>query len=282
MTTDLGKVLWWRYLILVAVLLIMCPIVANADKQYPTTIIAATQSPVTLTKCDAWARDWNKTVLTAHAAISNALFDLGIAFTNNSSKPVTEIRVKLVSYDSFNNVIGSSDVDTQMNQSAKGLSVAPAASFELLGPQSWHGKNAHPDRDHVSCEVTAVRFADGSIWSIPIAAAQPSSQPIAKTYSDGAMVTLFGECYTADVCAKISFPDGRSIVITSGGYSGGHSNPLDAHLTITTLSAGTVINSTTETMNIAGNQSMGFDHGMIHIRFNLRREADYIEPEIAD
>jgi len=181
-TLNSKKMFWLRYyLFSVILLLTVIPLMAKADKQYPATIVSASQSPVTLTKCEAWARDWNKTALIAHVSSPNYLFDLGIAFTNNSTEPVVALRIKLASYDSFDNLIGSSDVSTQMNESATGMSVAPGASFELLGPQSWHGKNGHPDRDHVSCEITAVRFADGSVWSAP----QPSPMSQGPTSSHG-------------------------------------------------------------------------------------------------
>ena len=146
---------------------------AIADKQYPTTIITARGSPVNATKCEAWARDWNKTILTAHAAVGDALFDLGISFTNKSSKPITEVRTSFLSYDSAGALVDGTLLDTKENRAADGMSVAPGASFALVGPRSWHGHNKHPERDHVSCEITFVRFTDASVWSAPLPSPQP-------------------------------------------------------------------------------------------------------------
>lgn len=148
---------------------------AIADKDYPVALLTFANTPVTLTKCEAWARDANKTLLYAHASVPNVFFDLGIAFTNTSDKPVTALRVELTSYDSFNTVLRMSELDTQENPSADKMYVAPAASFDLLGPRSWHKYNAVPNRDHVSCAITAVKFADGIIWS---AAASPHTQQV--------------------------------------------------------------------------------------------------------
>ena len=146
---------------------------ASADKQYPTTIISAPGSPVTATKCESWARDWNKTILTAHAAVGDVLLDLGISFTNTSSKPVTAVKVSFLSYDSAGTLVDGAMLDTKENRAADGMSVAPGAPFALVGPRSWHVHNKHPERDHVSCEITFVRFADESVWSAP----QPSPRP---------------------------------------------------------------------------------------------------------
>jgi hypothetical protein len=59
---------------------------ALADKNYPTSIVNDPGSAVTLTKCEVWARDWNKTIELAHASVPNALLDVGIAYSNASSK----------------------------------------------------------------------------------------------------------------------------------------------------------------------------------------------------
>jgi len=150
---------------------------ALADKQYPCAIATVTASPVTLTSCEAWARDWNKTVLTAHAAIGNYLFDLGVSLTNLSNKTVTSVEVKMTSYDSFNTVLGMTNFDTASNSAANGMSIAPGSSFDLLGPKSWHGRNGNTDRDHVTIEVTAVKFSDGSIWTAPTPTPIPSASP---------------------------------------------------------------------------------------------------------
>lgn len=156
-----------NWLLLVLILLIAGIVPALADKQYSATVISAPGSPVTLTSCEAWARDWNKTVLNIHAAVGNRLFDLGVSLTNNSSKPVIEVRVTMTSYDSFNAVLGTANLDTASNQAANGLNLAPGLSLDLLGPRSWHGRNGNPNRDHVTCEATLVRFSDGSVWEAP-------------------------------------------------------------------------------------------------------------------
>lgn len=138
---------------------------AVADKDYPTSIINDPASPVTLTKCEAWARDWNKTIEFAHASLPNWLFDLGIAFTNTSDKPVIALRVEMISYDGFNTALRTGEFDTEENRSADNMSVARGASFDLLGPRSWHRYNGVANRDHVSCAIIAVKFADGTVWT---------------------------------------------------------------------------------------------------------------------
>jgi hypothetical protein len=106
-------------------------------------------------------------------------FDLGIAFTNTSDKPVTALRVEIISYDAFNSMLRTGQLDTQQNPSADKLSVAPGASFDLLGPKSWHGGNDLTNRDHVSCKITAVKFADGTVWTaLDRLVFPPSSQQV--------------------------------------------------------------------------------------------------------
>jgi hypothetical protein len=157
----------------------VCSAGASADKEYQASILSVTGAPIDLTKCEAWARDINKTYLTAHASIPNALFDLGISFVNTSSQPIIAVRLTLTSYDGFNGVIGSSQIDSSENRSADQMKVAPGSSMDLLGPKSWHMANAHADRDHVTCAVTAVKFADGSIWSASDSQKTGSVQPTA-------------------------------------------------------------------------------------------------------
>jgi hypothetical protein len=140
---------------------------AIADKDYPTSIINDSGSPATLTKCEAWARDINKTILYSHASVPNMLSDLGISFTNNSDKTITALRLEVLPYDLTNALIGlPQHLDTDTNRSADKMAVSPGASFDLLGPRSWHpGYNIFQNSDHVSCAITAVKFADGSIWT---------------------------------------------------------------------------------------------------------------------
>jgi hypothetical protein len=159
---------------------------AIADKDYPTSVINDAGSPVTLTKCEAWARDINKTILYSHASVPNVLFDLGIAFTNTSDKPVTALRVETVSYDAFNTVLRTGQLDTQQDPSADKLSVAPGASFDLLGPKSWHGGNDLTNRDRVSCKIIAVKFADGTVWTALDRLDLPPSAPSSGSTAPGA------------------------------------------------------------------------------------------------
>jgi|HubBroStandDraft_5_1064220.scaffolds.fasta_scaffold18599_2 hypothetical protein len=146
---------------------------ATADKDYPTSIINAPASPVTLTKCEVWARDANKTILYTHASIPNALIDLGVEFTNTSSKPVNVIRVTVSVYDAFDTLLKAGAIDSTSNRTADKMSVAPGSSFDLLGPRSWHFRNDAPNLDHVVCEVTGVRFADGTAWTADSATTSP-------------------------------------------------------------------------------------------------------------
>lgn len=163
-----------KRLLLMGVLLIVGTASALADKQYTATVVSVPGSPVTMTSCEAWARDWNMTVGYIHKSSPDYYFDLGVSLTNASAKPVTAVRVMMTSYDSFNAVLGTANLDTASNQAAKGMNLAPGSSFDLLGPRSWHGGNGHSERDHVTCEVTAVKFSDGSVWAAPIAASSPA------------------------------------------------------------------------------------------------------------
>jgi len=155
---------------------------ALADKNYPTSIINDPDSPVTLMKCEAWARDINKTILYSHASIPNMLSDLGISFTNNSDKTVTALRLQVSTYDITNAPVQPFGVpqhlDTDTNRSADKMAVSPGASFDLLGPRSWHpGYNIFQNSDHVSCQITAVRFADGTVWTLGMPSPSYRSTP---------------------------------------------------------------------------------------------------------
>jgi hypothetical protein len=166
-----------RYLFPLLLFMVSAFGIANADKEYPTSITPVAGSPVTLTRCEAWARDFNKTALLARVAVPDTYFDLGIDFTNSSDKPVTALRVELTSFDSFNGIIASTEYDSQSNHSAERMSVSLGASMDLLGPKSWNGFNTHKDRDHVSCAITAVRFSDGSVWTASSAATPAITPP---------------------------------------------------------------------------------------------------------
>jgi hypothetical protein len=182
-----------RYCILLAGFILASSTAAIADKDYPTSIVNDSDSPVTLTKCEVWARDANKTILYAHASIPNAFIDLGVAFTNTSSKSVSVIRVNVAAYDAFDTLLKAGAVDSTSNRSADKMSVAPGSSFDLLGPRSWNFRNDAPSLDHVSCEITAVRFADGTAWTV--GASPPSQQvatpaPTSSTSPSGSTVPL--------------------------------------------------------------------------------------------
>jgi hypothetical protein len=166
---------FFRCCILLGGFMVASSTAAIADKDYPTSIINDPGSPVTLTKCEAWARDANKTIELAHASIPNALLDVGVAFTNISSKPVIVIRVEGTAYDAFGTVLRVVVFDSTQNRSADKMSVAPGSSFDLLGPRSWHFRNDLPSLDHGRCEITAVKFADGTAW---IEGASPPSQQV--------------------------------------------------------------------------------------------------------
>lgn len=148
-----------------------------ADKEYQVQILTAAQSPVSLDKCEVWTRDWNKTVGFAHASLPNRLLDVGISFTNKSDKTINVVRLKYTAYDSFGEALGEGTIDTQSNSSASKMSVAPGQSFDLLGPKSWHGYNVHQDQDHATCEITGVRYSDGSTWVAQAEAVTPQASP---------------------------------------------------------------------------------------------------------
>jgi hypothetical protein len=170
-----------RCCILLGSFMVVSSTAAIADGDYPTSIINNSDSPVTLTKCEVWARDSNKTILYAHASIPNALIDLGVAFTNTSSKPVTVIRVNLALYDAFDTLLRAGMDDSTQNRAADKMSVAPGSSFDLLGPRSWHFRNDVPALDHVSCEINAVKFADGTVWTARASPSQQVTTPISTT-----------------------------------------------------------------------------------------------------
>ena len=109
---------------------------AIADKGYTISIVNDSGSPVMLTKCEVWARDWNKTIELAHASVPNALLDVGVAYSNTSSKTVTAIRVKLTLYDALDTLLRAGTDDSTSNRSADKMSVGPGSSFDLLGPRS--------------------------------------------------------------------------------------------------------------------------------------------------
>jgi hypothetical protein len=167
-----------RCSVLLGSLMLATSTAALADKDYPTTIINDPESPVTLTKCEVWARDANKTIEFAHASIPNALLDIGVAFTNTSSKTVSVIRVNVSPYDAFNILLAAVTHDSTENRAADKMAVAPGSSFDLLGPRSWHFRNDLPSLDHASCQITAVRFADGTAWTV---GSSPASQQATPT-----------------------------------------------------------------------------------------------------
>lgn len=169
-----------RCCILLGGFIIASSTAAIADRDYPTSIINDSDSPATLTKCELWARDWNKTYLEFHSSVPNALAEVGAAFTNTSSEPINVIRVKLAFYDAFDSVLEGRQFDS--TSTADKMSVAPGSSFDLLGSRDWHGRNDLPQSlDHASCEITAVKFADGTAWTV--GSSPPSPQVIRPTPS---------------------------------------------------------------------------------------------------
>lgn len=173
--------------VVVGALMLASPTAAIADKDYATSIVNGSGSPVTLTKCEVWARDANKTILYTHASIPNALIDLGVAFTNTSSKAVSVIRVTVSAYDAFGTLLKAGVLDSTSNRTADKMSVAPGSSFDLLGPRSWHFRNDAPNLDHVACEITGVRFADGTAWT---AGSSPASQQVTAPRPTGLVPPL--------------------------------------------------------------------------------------------
>src|ERR1022692_2240412 len=94
------------YLPLLLALVAFAPTVVFADVQYKTIVIApATPAPISIDACEAWARDWNKTSLGMRAVIPNALAEVGVKFTNTSTKTIKAARFEFTSYDAFNAVL---------------------------------------------------------------------------------------------------------------------------------------------------------------------------------
>jgi hypothetical protein len=163
-----------------------------ADKQYPTTIVAPTGSPVSITKCEAWARDIHVGSMGFNASNPNMLSDIGISFVNNSDKSITALRLEVTSYDIANAPIElPMQLDTDANRSADRMTVPARASFDLLGPRSWHPRyNIFQNADHVSCVVTVVRFADGSVWTPSSSTAAQTKSAMSDTYPAGSQPSL--------------------------------------------------------------------------------------------
>jgi len=140
---------------------------AFADEQYKTTIVAIAGSPVQVNACEAWVRDWNKTVLTAHAVMPKALFDTGVDFTNKAARKLKDVQFGFTAYDAFGSVVSSIKLAVSQDSLADKLSKDPGAVIDLMGPKGWHGKNSHTAKDHVVCSVEKVTFDDGSVWVTP-------------------------------------------------------------------------------------------------------------------
>lgn len=170
-SSKVSLALFTRCCVLLGIFIVASSPAAIADKNYPTSIINDPDAPVTLVKCEAWARDINKTILYSHASVPNMLSDLGISFTNNADKTVSALRLEISTYDITNAPVQPFGMpqhfDTDTNRAADKMAVLPGSSFDLLGPRSWHpGYNVFQNSDHVSCEITAVRFADGTVWTL--------------------------------------------------------------------------------------------------------------------
>src|SRR5579864_7180037 len=99
-----------------------------ADEQYKATIALQDGSPVTLNACEVWARDWNKTIGVSHVSIPNALIDVGVRFTNTSTKKLKDVRFAFVAYDAFATVVSSIELDTSEDVSADKVSMDPGAT----------------------------------------------------------------------------------------------------------------------------------------------------------
>jgi hypothetical protein len=167
-----------RLLLAISAIFAMLAMPAIADVHYKATVEDVAGAPLKLISCEAWARDWNKTFLTAHVASLNALFDFGVSVQNVSAQPVTAFRIAATSFDAYGAVLAPGHVDTATNETARMMNLAPGATLELLGPKGWHGRNEHPDRDHLTCSISSVHFADGTVWSAPTpSSSAPVSAP---------------------------------------------------------------------------------------------------------
>ena len=162
----------WLFLMYLLVIFGVAP--AIADKEFTSTIVTAPGSPVLLNKCEAFTRNLNKSSLGMNYAIPEFYFDLGISFQNVSDKTVSDLRVGVKEYDAFNGTIADGTLDTATDVSANNMAVAPGTSFDLLGPRGWQFPNVHANRDHLTCEVIAAKFSDGSIWTAPPASPAPA------------------------------------------------------------------------------------------------------------
>lgn len=168
-------------LAVVAALVLALATPGSADVKYKTVILSQPDSPVLITACESWARDFAVSKL-LHATVPNYMADLGLQFTNRSAKTIKVIQFDFTSYDAFgapltktqSGTVISPYLDTTSNATSRDKTFAPGQSFDLLGPRSWQGRNAFPGRDHTSCSVSKVLFDDGTMWSSPTPSPAPS------------------------------------------------------------------------------------------------------------
>jgi Phage integrase family len=146
-TTSNRALLWRSFVALGTLLALLRPHAARADKLYPSSIVSAANSPVAITKCDAWARDlsarWSSWALGVpiggvEKVLGNQWLDFGVAFKNVSDQPVTALRVEMTAFDAFDATLSSAELDSTQNSFAERMNVPPGGSLDLLGVHSWH------------------------------------------------------------------------------------------------------------------------------------------------
>jgi hypothetical protein len=108
------------------------------------------------------------------AAGDNTVIGHGVDFTNETHHAVTAIRFAFIFMTPFNEVLGST-IETDTGTFTPGVEIDHTAadtrqSLSLLKSYRWQVKNPSDEeitKMKVACELDAVSFQDGTVWSAP-------------------------------------------------------------------------------------------------------------------
>jgi hypothetical protein len=153
---------------------------ALADEQYRTTIVNTLGSPVQINDCEARASDLANGV--SPQAIPNFYLNLGVNFTNTSTKTLKDVQFGFTSFDASGSVLSSVHLAVSQDAAAGNVVMTPGAVTDLMGPKGWQGVNK-PGKNHVTCAVERTDYSNGTAWVTPspdptAAPRQPSASPI--------------------------------------------------------------------------------------------------------
>jgi hypothetical protein len=162
---DLGTLAVRRSWFRVLAWLLLVAFVANAPasaQELPTTLSSAPSSPVSIDRCEAWTDEFNDLTI----GEDFYYLGVGIKFTNNSTSAITALVLQVSAFTKSHVLLPKFPqyFNTINNRAAANMSVAPGASFSLLGKRrDWQRQSSvFHDIDQVKCTVTSVTFADGS------------------------------------------------------------------------------------------------------------------------